>query len=379
MDTIVWLIIFLATCGITIDCLIVLRRFESARSRRMIFAAVAVLFFIPTIFLGLKRPLNAPIIFLHLTGYLLGALIVDGILCLLARKRKQTTEEARSRRLMRIATAALFGCLIYLTLGFLCANWVRRTEYVFETEKAIENGCLRIAQISDVHLGTTNDCGDFEKLLRRVSEDNADILVITGDFVDEYTSREDMLRACKAFSTECKIDRVFFIAGNHEELEGADFTAEELFTELRANRVAVLQDEALLVADSFYVVGRKDASESRKNMTELLKDVDRSKYIVVLDHQPNDFTREAAAGADLTLTGHTHGGYLFPLRFLSSYLNVLFSEAECISGSGTKLNMNYIVSSGVGTWGCSFKTGTRSEYVIIDIKSIKGEKGDTLP
>lgn len=371
MDTIVWLIIFLVTCGITVGCLVLLKHFESAWLRRMIFAVVVALFFIPTIVLGLKRPLNAPIIFLHLTGYLLGALIVDGILCLVARKREKKADEPRGRRLARVATASLFGCLIYLSMGFLCANWVRRTEYVFETEKAIENGCLRIAQISDVHLGTTNDCGDFEKLLRCVSEKNADILVITGDFVDEYTSREDMLRACKAFSTECKIDRVFFIAGNHEELDGVDFTAEELFTELRANRVAVLRDETLLVNDSFYVVGRKDASESRKTMTELLKGVDMSKYIIVLDHQPNDFAREAAAGADLTLAGHTHGGYLFPLRFLSSYLNVLFSEAECISGSGTKLNMNYVVSAGVGTWGCSFKTGTRSEYVIIDIKSLK--------
>ena len=337
----------------------------------MIFAAVAVLFFIPTVLLGLKRPLNAPIIFLHLSGYLLGALIVDGILCLLARKREKKADETRGRRLMRVATAALFGCLIYLSLGFVCANWVRRTAYSFETEKNIANGSLRIVQISDVHLGTTMGSDRFVKLLRRVSGEDADILVITGDFVDEDTSREDMLKACEAFSTECKIDRVFFIAGNHEELEGGEFTTEEVLSELRKNHVTVLQDETILVDDDFYVVGRKDASESRKNMMELLKGVDKSKYIVVLDHQPNEFIREAAAGADLTLSGHTHGGYLFPLRFLSSYLNFLFGESECISGTGTKQNMNYIVSSGVGTWGCSFKTGTRSEYVIIDIKNNK--------
>ena len=71
----------------------------------------------------------------------------------------------------------------------------------------------------------------------------------------------------------------------------------------------MLEDENVLIDDRFYLIGRQDASEeSRAEMSELFKEIDNSKYTIVLDHQPNDYDAEEAVGADMVLSGHTHGG-----------------------------------------------------------------------
>ena len=182
-----------------------------------------------------------------------------------------------------------------------------------------------------------------------------------------WNSREEMLRCCAAFSGKCSVEEIYYIAGNHDVYEDMAFTEEELFKALEDNGVSVLRDDVVLTAGGYYIIGRKDASENRKIMAELFKEVDPSKYTIVLDHQPNDFNRESQAGADLVLAGHMHGGYLFPMRLAAPLLTGFFGDSDRIEGTETRNNTTFIVSSGAGTWGCSFKTGAISEYVIIDI------------
>ncbi|MBR5349165.1 MAG: metallophosphoesterase [Lachnospiraceae bacterium] len=372
MDTMIWSLILLITAGITIGCLIGIRHMKSVALRRGVFLAATALILVPGILLSLKYPLNAGVILLHLTGYLIGALLVDGIIDLIIKKRTEKKEtEPRAKRRARIAAAAMVGCLIYLIAGYINAGWIRRTAYTMNTDKAIAGGHLRIAQLSDVHLGTTLDSKKFEDLLVRISGENADILVVTGDLVDENTSQDEMLRCCAAFSEKCTIDVIFYVAGNHDVYEGMAFTEEELFEALKANGVTVLRDDVVLMPNGYYVAGRKDASEIRKSMQELLEEVDPTKYTIVLDHQPNDFDDEGIYGADLVLAGHTHGGYLFPMRLAAPLLTGFFGDSDRIAGREIRNNSLFIVSSGAGTWGCSFKTGAISEYVIIDISSEK--------
>lgn len=83
---------------------------------------------------------------------------------------------------------------------------------------------------------------------------------------------------------------------------------------MTANGVKVLEDETVLLADQFYLIGRQDASEerdfagSRASMAELTQTLDADKYQIVLDHQPCDYDAQAQSGVDLVLSGHTHGG-----------------------------------------------------------------------
>lgn len=372
MDTLIWSLILLITAGITVGGLIFIRHMKSAGLRRGLFLAATALILAPSIWLSVKLPMNAGVILLHLTGFLIGALLVDAIIDRIVKKREGKKEaEPRAKRLSRIATAAMVGCLIYLIAGYINAGWIRRTAYVLNTDFAIAGGHLRIAQLSDVHLGTTMDSKKFEDLLVRISNENADILAVTGDLIDENTSREEMLRCCAAFSGKCTVDAIFYIAGNHDVYEGMAFSEEELFEALKANGVTVLRDDVVLMPNGYYVVGRKDASEIRKSMQELLEEVDPTKYTIVLDHQPNDFNRESKAGADLVLAGHMHGGYLFPMRLAAPLLTGFFGDSDRVAGRETRIRATFIVSSGAGTWGCSFKTGAISEYVIIDISSEK--------
>ena len=99
-------------------------------------------------------------------------------------------------------------------------------------------------------------------------------------------------------------------------------------------------------------------------MTEGL---DPDKYSIVLDHQPSDFDAQAAAGADLVLSGHTHGGQLFPLHRMGQWLGIDDKSYGCEK----RKNTTFIVTSGISDWAIQFKTGCKSEYVVIDVNGSK--------
>ena len=99
-------------------------------------------------------------------------------------------------------------------------------------------------------------------------------------------------------------------------------------------------------------------------MEELIADLDTSKYMIVIDHQPHDYDAQAASGVDLVLSGHTHGGQMFPANILES----LFHADDRVYGHETRDNTDFIVTSGISDWAIIFKTYTFSEYVITDIR-----------
>ena len=195
---------------------------------------------------------------------------------------------------------------------------------------------------------------------------NPDVVVITGDFVDDDSSKEDMLAACKALGKLKTTYGVYFIYGNHDEgyFRSGTFTPRELVDALTANGVRILEDETVLIDDRFYLVGRKDRSaRNRLSMEELTKDLDASKYMLVLDHQPTDFEAEAASRVDLTLCGHTHGGHVFPAGLVGTW----FGGNDLCYGKEVREDSTFIVSSGISGWALPFKTGCISEIVVIRV------------
>ena len=98
-------------------------------------------------------------------------------------------------------------------------------------------------------------------------------------------------------------------------------------------------------------------------MEELVSGLDSDKYTIVLDHQPHDYSAQTAAGVDLVLSGHTHGGQLFPVNYMGEWTK----ENEKTYGLATRQNTNFIVTSGISDWAIKFKTGCKSEYVVIDV------------
>lgn len=275
----------------------------------------------------------------------------------------------KSPRRYYAGMAAVCITVVYLGLGWFFAHHVFVTEYELTTEK--EAGDLCIVQIADAHIGVTLDGESFARELEKVQAQTPDAVVITGDFVDDDTTKEDMLAACEALGTLKTRYGVFFVYGNHDKgyFRGGTFTKEDLRDALTANGVKILEDEVVLLGNSnqggvCYLVGRKDASaKDRLSIEELTKGLDPSVYTVVLDHQPTDFDAETKAGADLTLCGHTHGGHIFP----TGLVGVWFGGNDLCYGKEVRENSTFIVSSGISGWAMPFKTGCISEIVVIRV------------
>ena len=315
---------------------------------------------LPVLLIGLFCFINVFTMVIVLLHFFVGFLIAD-IISFIVRKASKKNFSYDIQTFSAIAFT-----IVYLCVGWFAAHHVFITNYTFFTEKEIGED-IRIVEIADSHLGITLDGKDFAEQMERVQKTEPDAVVIVGDFVDDDTEKQDMIDACKSLGRLKTKYGVFFVYGNHDEgyYNYRNFNSEELCTALRENGVVILSDENLLIDDKFYIVGRKDRSmPERMEAKSLTETLDDSKYIIMLDHQPNDYEKEARTEADLVLSGHTHGGHIFP----AGQLGLLMGANDRIYGVEERNNTVFVVTSGISGWAIPFKTGTFSEFVVIDIK-----------
>lgn len=291
-------------------------------------------------------------------------LIADITAAVISKLRKKKPKENYS------GAAALAVTVTYLTIGWYMAHHVSMTKYTFKTYKELGNSSIRIAMIADSHLGVTLDGKEFAEQMKRINKKEApDVLIIAGDFVDDYSKKSDMITACDALGKMETKYGIYFSFGNHDKgyFENRDFTETELRDELKKNNVIILEDESVMLNENICLIGRQDKSiEERADFADIEKG-DISAYQIVIDHQPNAYTEEAEGGADLVLSGHTHGGHIFP----TGYIGLLIGANDFLYGTEHRSylgnNTDFVVTSGISGWAIPFKTGTKSEYVIIDI------------
>ena len=333
----------------------------STPKRRLLIGLSAVILTFAVI-AWLINLMNAVVCLLH---FVFLWLVCDFIFTLVRRFRKRPFK----RYYAGYAATAL--SLAALWAGWYLNHRVWVTAYTIESEKAI--GDLRIVLFADSHIGTTFDGEGFAKHVRAMQEQNPDLVVIAGDFVDDDTDRRQMIEACRLLGTLKTTYGVYFVFGNHDKgyhnpaVRG--FTGSDLTAELKKNNVKILEDEYRKIPGGFYLIGRKDMSENlrgnaRAEMTELVKELDPDKFSVVLDHQPNDYQNQTTAEVDLVLSGHTHGGQLFPLNKVGEWIGA----NDKTYGLEKRNKTNFIVTSGLSDWAIKFKTGTKSEFVVIDVK-----------
>lgn len=258
---------------------------------------------------------------------------------------------------------ALLLTAIYLGAGWIAAHRIRQTNYTVETEKATEP--LRIVLIADSHLGITLDGEGFGETMERIRSVEPDLVVLVGDFVDDDSNRADMEEACRALGKLKTTCGVYFVYGNHDNgyFQNRDFTAADLKTALMENGVTVLEDETVLIGEQYALLGRKDRSMPDRQPMDALLSEPSGRYTIVLDHQPNDYDAEAAAGADLVLSGHTHGGHIFPAGLIGLWMGA----NDAVYGLSQRKDTTFIVTSGLSGWAIPFKTGCFSEFVVIDV------------
>ena len=267
---------------------------------------------------------------------------------------------------------ALIISIIVFGIGWHQAHHVSQTNYEIITNKDIPD--FKIAMFADSHIGTTFNAEGFAKHLEKIQAQNPDIVFVVGDYIDDDTTKEDMISATEALGQLKTKYGIYFVFGNHDKgyygPEHRGFSVKELIDELTQNDIKILLDESVLINNSFYVIGRQDYSAVkeqgglRKSIKELIKNLDKSKYMIVLDHQPTEYDEQADAKVDLVLSGHTHGGQLFPFNQVGK----LIKANDLVYGHEKRQNTDFIVTSGISDWAIKFKTGTKSEFVIIDIR-----------
>jgi predicted MPP superfamily phosphohydrolase len=223
---------------------------------------------------------------------------------------------------------------------------------------------LRVAAVSDIHLGSIIRKRSIKKMSSMLKDMNPDIVLLLGDIVDGEIGpvmRGDLL---KYFTIPESDDGLFAITGNHEFIGGGNRT----IPYIESKGIRVLKDEIVTLHGGIQLIGRIDRDsrrfygKERLPLSELMKQADTSKPVILLDHQPFNLDESARYGIDLQLSGHTHNGQMWPLNYVTSKI------FELSYGYLKKGTTQFIVSSGYGLWGPRVRLGSRSEVLLINIK-----------
>ena len=282
----------------------------------------------------------------------------------------------------QVLNIAVIISTVISMLGLLHAQNPKIVNYdITLDKKSAEVSELKVVLIADLHLSVNSNVRLTEKMVEEVNSVNPDLIVIAGDI---FTSNIDGLRNPEAYSAALSKMHakygVYAVCGNHDVDENLfsgfsispvseAFRTPEMDKFFADSGFNMLYDECIEIADGNVVLaGRIDAekagdgTKNRMSSDELLKDVDKNKPVLVLQHEPIEFKALSEAGADMVLSGHTHNGQVFPGNLFVPFFN------ENAYGVKKLYDMYTVVTAGVGYYGPPIRVGTDSEVTVINIK-----------
>ncbi len=217
---------------------------------------------------------------------------------------------------------------------------------------------LRVVQLTDVHIGPLIGAGFAEQVVRRVNALSPDLIVITGDLIDgrlaELKPHIEPLRGLRARHG------VYCVTGNHEYY----WDTGPWLDHLRSLGFRVLHNEHVEIAGAITLAGTDDRSRS-EDVPAAVAGRDPTLPLVLLAHQPRTIERAVAAGVDLQLSGHTHGGQMLPWGYLARIYD------PKVSGLARFGDTWLYVSHGTGYWGPPIRVGTCCEITEITLASAR--------
>lgn len=269
------------------------------------------------------------------------------------------------------ASVPVLGAVVliaFLAL-FLKGSWnawkpvIRRYEAtVAKSAGSIQK--LRIAAASDLHLGNIVGNRHLRILIEQMNAMDPDLILLPGDVIDDSIEpfiRYNMAETLKGLKARYG---VYAVLGNHEYIGGH---VPEFVSRMKEVGIDVLLDRTVKIADSLYLIGRKDKAaermspDGRMKLEDLLKEVDPALPLILLDHQPYELGKAEALGIDVMLSGHTHRGQMAPNHWITGRL------FELDWGFLKKGSLHAIVSSGYGTWGPPIRIGSRAEIIELTV------------
>lgn len=258
---------------------------------------------------------------------------------------------------------AAFLSIVLVTYGYIDAQRVRVKHLEIMTRQTLpESGKLRIVQISDVHVGIIIRKNRLEPILERIREANPDILVSTGDLLDGEL--ENIMHDAQRFAgIKAKYGK-FAILGNHEYYAGLNRSMQFI----KAAGFELLRDD-MTQAAGITIFGEDDVTSRRSGLTNKGEEFKkalaekRDGFVLLLKHQPYI---DKGANFNLQLSGHTHGGQLFPFGIITRlYFPKIYGLHELAP------NKLLYVSRGTGTWGPPVRVFAPPEITVIDLISQK--------
>jgi len=265
--------------------------------------------------------------------------------------------------------AVFLFAAVFTIYGYWNASHVVLQEYEMSvTAPAASGEFLRVALVSDIHLGTAVSLQGLLEMKELAEAQEPDLFCLVGDIFDESTTEEEIAAAVELFGEMASNQPVYYTFGNHESYmeRSGDISRREIRERLEAVGVTVLEDE-VVQAEGYVIAGRKDASQAvREPTAELLAGVDSSYPVILLDHQPRavDIALASETAADLQLSGHTHAGQIVPGRLLS----YIATGKPVEYGYRTEGELQVITTAGLGTWGIPVRTEAHAEIVMVKIE-----------
>ena len=244
----------------------------------------------------------------------------------------------------------IFGIFLYGNLHY--HNKVR-VPLELKSSKPLPHD-YKVVMASDLHLGYHNPRKELARWVDMINAEQPDFILIAGDIIDG--SMRPLMEERMAEEFHRLQAPVYACIGNHEYYTGEP-RARQFYKDAG---IRLLMDEAAVIDSSIVIIGRDDRTNMRRKPVKDLV-TDRSRYTIILDHQPYQLDRSEAAGADFQLSGHTHRGQVWPISWITDHIY------ECSWGKYQSDNTLYYVSSGLGIWGGKFRIGTQSEYVVATI------------
>lgn len=321
------------------------------------------------------------------TIYMTVLLLVYELAKFINKKKKIFTSidfKAKKTRLIYFVSALLIVCVVMIHGNYRFHNPVVTEMDLTIDKHSPEVKNLRIVVATDVHAGYLIDKNMISKYVDLIMAQKPDLILLVGDIIDydikslyEQRMETEFLRLKAPYG-------VYASTGNHEYIELSEAKDEKIIWLSEQAGMTVLRDTAVLVANSFYIVGREDdMCKTRKKLPEIMQGVDKNLPIIIMNHEPHHLDEEVNAGADIALYGHTHNGQFFPNNLIMSLSSAIYNTGiisrdkkfrfmyELPYGYKKKGDTHIYVSSGLGLAGPQYRVGTISELVVLNVSFTK--------
>lgn len=262
-----------------------------------------------------------------------------------------------------VASLCFLAALLVSAYGFINASWLRVTRLTVHLENLPANwngGTL--ALVTDMHLGNFRGAGFSRRVVNKLNQLRPRAVLISGDLFDGTSGDlEALVAPWKKLNPQTA---AYFVTGNHEE-----FGDRQKFLEaVKGAGIRVLENE-MVENQGLQIVGVHDAESGDPDLfRKTLRDagVDRGRASILLAHQPGNLSIAEEEGISLQVSGHTHGGQMWPWTLLAARVHGRFNH-----GLNRLGRLLVLTSYGVGTWGAPMRLGTHSEMVLIQLAASK--------